>query len=74
MTEKTYREKVIKLGGIISDPSCEVSFPDKFRINNKVEALDVLDILIQDVHPAIYSVEDMVPLQALKTAIKKGLI
>ena len=74
MTEKKYREKILRLGGEIKDPSQVVSFPGTFRINNKSEALDVLDIMIlaQTRGDLCYSVDPDEPLKALKAAIKRG--
>jgi hypothetical protein len=76
MKEKKYREKILKLGGEIKDPSHVVNFPDTFRINNKGEALDVLDIIIlaQTKDDLDYTVNIDTPLKAIKAAIKKGLI
>ena len=71
MTEKTYREKVLGLGGMI-DGGNSVSFPGKFRIKNKGEALAVMDILITDPEERGYSIDLYEPLAALKAAIISG--
>jgi hypothetical protein len=75
MKEREYRGKILKLGGEIKDPSHVVNFPDTFSINNKGEALDILDIIIlaQTEDDLDYTVNIDTPLEALKAAIKKGI-
>jgi hypothetical protein len=76
MKEKKYRNKILKLGGEIKDPSHVVNFPGTFRINDKSEALDVLDIIIlaQTKDDLDYTLNIDTPLIALRTAIKRGKI
>jgi hypothetical protein len=71
MKEEKFRKKILKLGGKIS-PLQVVNFPDSFRINNKGEAIDVLDILTLE--QTAYAMNVEVPLKALKAAIKKGVL
>ena len=77
MTEKKYRKTILKLGGTIKEPALIVDFPDTLRINSKGEAVDLLDILINNCHPQsgnIYTVDLDVPFMVLKRAIKKGVV
>ncbi|MDR3020926.1 MAG: hypothetical protein LBU66_08515 [Treponema sp.] len=71
MTEKTFKAKIDDLGGVIKYPMQTVIFPRSFRINNKTEALNLLDVLTACLG---YTVHIDKPLNALKTAIKKGLL
>jgi len=74
VTEKNYRNIIFKYGGAISDPGCCVDFPDTLRITTKSEALDLLDIMIHDVHPPRTYTVSLDPLfRALRAAVKKGL-
>ena len=77
MTEKKYRETILKLGGTIKEPALIVDFPDTLRINSKSEAVDLMEILINNYYPQsrnIYTVDLDVPLMALKRAIKKRMV
>ena len=62
----------MKLGAKIRDPGKTVDFPDSFRINNKSEAIDVLDIILlaQTQDDLSYTIAIDTPLKALKAAIK----
>jgi len=71
MTDKAFRAKVDDLGGVITYPMQSLHFPRTFRINSKEEAIDLLDVLTARKG---YVVSIDKPLQALKAAIKKGLI
>jgi len=70
MTEKTLKKKIEKLGGTIKLPAWIVIFPETFRINNKSEAIDLLDIIIQGKECSFNSLDIL--LEALKAAIKRG--
>jgi hypothetical protein len=70
MTEKTLKKKIEKLGGTIKLPTWIVIFPETFRINNKSEAIDLLDIIIQGKKCSFNSFDIL--LEALKAAIKRG--
>jgi hypothetical protein len=72
MTEKKFLETVKKLGGT-AHPFGTVDFPESLRINNKKEAIDLLDILINSSNLTDgieYSVTLDEPLKALRAAIK----
>jgi len=73
--EKKTRERIKKYGGEISQGR-RVEFPDTLRINNRQEAIDVLDILIndQDSQGNIFTIELDVLLLALKKAFKQKII
>ncbi|MCL2186814.1 MAG: hypothetical protein FWB86_13330 [Treponema sp.] len=70
MTEKTLKKKIEKLGGKIKLPAWIVIFPEMFRINNKSEAIDLLDVIIQGKECSFNSLDIL--LEALKEAIKRG--
>jgi hypothetical protein len=75
MTEKKFLKAVNRLGGIIDYPSCIVDFPNP-RIETKKDALDLLSVLRNanclDDCDTQYIVNLDTPLDALKTAIKRG--
>jgi len=71
MTDKAFRAKVDDMGGVVTYPMQSLHFPRKFRINSKEEAIDLLDVLTARKG---YTISIDKPLQALKAAIKKGLI
>jgi hypothetical protein len=78
MTEKQFRKKVIKFGGVIKYPSCLVSFPAPLRVETRSDAIDLLDIMrygndLSGKAPQEYTVDLDQPLEALKAAIKEGL-
>ena len=76
------REKIMRLGGKIEGG--HVSFPGGFRIKNKDDALDALDIMLLVVVETAEggavssdyakSVDFVEPLAALKAAIESGAV
>ena len=74
MTNKTFRKKVFKLGGKISRLG-EVTFPHSFCIKTKSEAIDLLDVLVNDPpEGSLYAIHVGVPCRALKAAIIQGAL
>jgi len=73
MTEKKYREIILKMGGQIDEGQC-VDFPDTFRINNKSEALEAIEVILLSQTPFSYAVDIETPLKAIKGAIKEGRV
>jgi len=73
--EKKIRERIKKYGGEISQGR-SVEFSGTLRINNRQEAIDVLDILIndQDSQGNVFTIELDVLLLALKKAFKQKII
>jgi len=74
-TEKKIRERIKKFGGKIDQQHC-VEFPDTLRINNRQEAIEVLDILIndEDSQGHVYTMELDTLFLALKNAFKRKII
>jgi len=74
MTEKKYKKIAKRLGGKIYKPSCVVDFPETFRITTTEEALDLLKFLLPDSEEVNhFTVNQDIPLKALRRAIKRGL-
>ena len=80
MTEKTLIKKIKSLGGVIHTGLC-VGFPNTLRINNRQEALNVLEIMRYcddlegpEENKPSYTVSLDEPLNALITAIQKKVI
>lgn len=71
--DQDFEEKIKKLGGKIEYPGLEVSFPKRFRLKCKEEALTLIDILI-DSGSLYYAIEVETPYKALKRALKEGCI
>ena len=76
MKYKTFINKVLKMGGVITDPGCCVDFPKSMQIKSKNDAIDIIDIMrycndLEDTD-AEYSVGLDTPLEKLKEAIKRG--
>jgi predicted RNA-binding protein len=71
-TEKQFIKLVEKYGGTVFHGS--VDFPDTLRINTKSEALDLLDILInnKDREENIYTIDLDPPLIAIREALKRN--
>ena len=75
MTEKKFRGIVERLGGTISNPSCIVSFPDTLRINSRKDALDIMDILLQEGEQVRHFTVNLdSPFKELKNAIARGVV
>ena len=71
-TEKQYRAKIKNLGGTI-DGGLGVEWPEIFRLKTKRDAIDILDVLIQDTGLENYYTIDLdEPLIALKRFIKSA--
>jgi len=70
MTEARYRKTVEGLGGAISSVGV-VNFPDTLRINNKKDALDLMDVLI---NTGDFTVSLDTPFEKLREAIKRGIV
>ena len=80
MTEKSLIKKIKALGGTISK-GLVVDFPDAMQINNRQEALSVLEILryaddltMPSTQQKSYTVSLDPPLDALISAIKRGAL
>jgi len=75
MTAKKIKNTVIRLGGTI-EPCYVIKFPDTFRLNNKNDALDLMNILINydDNQGNSYTVNLDEPLNALKIAIEEDIL
>ena len=73
MTEEKYRETVERLGGEI-DSTCIVDFPDTLRINNREDAIDLLNVLLpESKRVESFTVNLDTPIRALKAAIERGI-
>jgi len=80
MTEKQLNETIERLGGSVEYPY-EIKLPKKLRIKTKIEALDVLDILLNcdDIGGTAneagdtYQINDETAYKALKVFIKKEI-
>jgi len=70
MTEGKYRKTVERLGGVIT-PIGVVDFPDTLRINNKKDALDLMDVLI---NTGDFTVSLDTPFEKLREAIKRSIV
>jgi len=74
MTEKKYRIIVKKLGGVV-DTACVVDFPKTLHITTKKDAIGLLRVLLPDSEQIEhFTVNQDVPLKALRKAIKRGLL
>jgi hypothetical protein len=76
MKNKTFKDKVKKLGGIINEACC-VDFPETLRIKTRQDAVDIIDVMRYGndlVDGPEYAVSIDIPLEKLKAAIIKGLV
>ena len=76
MTAKKMQDIVTRLGGKVEYPACTIKFPGTFRLKNKSDALDLMDILIndKDTEGRDYTMNLTEPFNALRIAIKKGVL
>ena len=74
-TEKKIRARIAQYGGVISQMLL-VEFPKTLRINSRQEAIDILDILIndQDNQGNTYTMEMDILLLAIKNVFKRKVI
>jgi len=75
MKNKAFKDKVEKLGGVITNTCC-IDFPKTLQIKNKSEAIDIVDIMryCNDLEDGPeYALSLDIPLEKLKEAIKRGI-
>ena len=76
MTAQKIKTIVTRLGGVVNHPTYMITFPEKFRLKNKKDALDLIDVLNNDIDDEgnQYTVELTEAYNALKIAIKQGVL
>jgi hypothetical protein len=77
MKHKTLKKKVLSMGGKMTKTGL-MDFPKTLRIKNKKEAIKIIDIMrycndLED-GPVEYALSLDTPLEALKAAIKRGVL
>ena len=74
MTRNKLDVLVESLGGTVEYPAAVIKLPQTLRIKTKVQALDLLDVLINslDCENITYQINHDTAYKALKAAIKRG--
>jgi len=50
MTEQAYKRRVEKIGGIVTTNGKSIDFPKDYHIKNKADAVELMDLMINDTH------------------------
>jgi len=50
MTIQAYERRVRKIGGIVTTNSKSIDFPKDYRIKSKADAVELMDLMINDTH------------------------
>ena len=78
MTEKTFNEKIERMGGAVELPAAIIRLPKTLKLKTKAEAMDLLDVLLFCNNPKAHEANDIYQInneesafKALKEFIKK---